>query len=62
MEKMNPENPDFKIEKPMTRFMLGFINTARKVVRKEPFTVSNILLKERLGMKVKGYKIAKGID
>ena len=61
MKKMNPVIPELPIEKFMMKFMLGFINTARRVVRKEPFAVANILLKQTLEMKVKGYKIAKGI-
>lgn len=62
MKEMNPIIPELKIEKFVMRNMLGFINTARKIVRKEPIAVANILLKETLGMKVKGYKIAKGIE
>ncbi|MFX1517994.1 MAG: MBL fold metallo-hydrolase, partial [Promethearchaeota archaeon] len=60
MKKLNPIIPELKIEKYIMRNMLRLINTVRKIVRKEPIAVANILLKETLGMKVKGYKIAKG--
>ena len=62
MKEMKLIIPALKIEKFMMRFMLGFINSIRKVVRKEPFAAANILLKETLEMKVKGYKISKGIE
>lgn len=61
MKEMNPVIPELRIEKFMMRFMLVFINSIRKLARKEPFAVANILLKQTLEMKVKGYKISKGI-
>lgn len=61
MKKMNSVIPELRIEKFMMRFMLGFINLIKKLARKELFTVANILLKQTLEMKVKGYKISKSI-
>ena len=59
---MNPVIPEFKIEKIVMSNMLGIINMGRKVFGKEPMTVANLLLKQTLEMKVKGYKISKGIE
>ena len=59
---MKPVIPELKVEKFMMRFMLGFINSIRKIIRKDPYAVANILLKQTLEMKVKGYKISKGIE
>jgi len=62
IKEFNPVIPDFKIEKLMMRILLGSINSVRKIMRKEPVAVANILLKKTLEWHVSGYKIYKNID
>ena len=41
LKEFNPVIPEFKIEKFMMRFVLGTVNTARKLLRKEPIAVAS---------------------
>lgn len=62
LTEFNPVIPEFKIEKFMTRFLLGSVNSVRKLMRKEPVAVGNIILEKTLKWHVLGYKIYKNLD
>ena len=57
LEVMNPLIPELQLEKGLKNSMLRIINSVRSLIGKEPISVSQILLKQTLEMKVKGYKI-----
>jgi len=61
LKEMKSTIPNLKLEKVLMRSMLGMINFGRTLLRKEPIAVGQILLKQILEMKVKGYKIAEGL-
>jgi glyoxylase-like metal-dependent hydrolase (beta-lactamase superfamily II) len=62
MQELQPVFPDMKIEKFMMRFMLGLIGGARKIIRKPPLVLSEILLADVLAWQVEAFKIAKGTE
>ncbi|NHJ01423.1 MAG: MBL fold metallo-hydrolase [Candidatus Heimdallarchaeota archaeon] len=61
VREMNPIIPDLKLENFFMRSILSVMNSIRGIVRKKPITVGDIMLKQILETKVKGYKISKGI-
>lgn len=62
LTEFNPVIPEFKIEKFMMRFLLGLVNSVRKIMRKEPVAVANILLKQTLTWHIKAYEMFKNSD
>ncbi|MFW9914513.1 MAG: MBL fold metallo-hydrolase [Candidatus Thorarchaeota archaeon] len=61
-QELQPVFPDLKVKKFMMRFMLGLIGGGRKIIRKPPLVLSEILLADVLAWQVEAFKIAKGIE
>ncbi|MFX0095156.1 MAG: MBL fold metallo-hydrolase [Candidatus Hodarchaeota archaeon] len=62
MKETNLVIPDFKIEKFVMKFLLGLINSIRKIIRKDPLLPGHLLLPEVVGWFVSGYKIFKDLE
>ncbi|MFX0115197.1 MAG: MBL fold metallo-hydrolase [Candidatus Hodarchaeota archaeon] len=61
MKELQPVFPDFKIEKFTMRFMLGLVGGVRKIIKKPPLVLSEILLADVLPWQIEAFRIAKGI-
>ncbi len=62
MREINPIIPEFKLLKPEIRIMLGVMNGLRRLIRKDPISTANIMIKDVLAWQVLGFKLANNIS
>ncbi|MHA2296594.1 MAG: MBL fold metallo-hydrolase [Candidatus Hodarchaeales archaeon] len=53
---------DFKLKKTSVKMILGLINTFRKIARKNPKTIGDVMFPDFIDWTIAGYKSSKGLE